>query len=164
MPAQFRAELLNRDVLWEIVAKAECVHNEDSDGEPWQQRVVITFRDGVALEHSLVAPKGARPGLSNKEIKGKWRALTEGVIRSERREGIEKLVLGLEEAPDIVSSVSCYWEGLPILLAMINRILATRYEAHYWARTSCIRVLSITSSSICLFVVSTYISVAVRFS
>ncbi|TVY83942.1 Cis-aconitate decarboxylase [Lachnellula suecica] len=117
LPSQFRASLLDRDNVWAMVAKTSCVHTAAFDDEPWHQRVTITMSNGQKLVKFLEAPKGVRPGLTNKDILDKWRAVTQGVIDSERQEKIENLVLGLETVPNVASKLRALlqgWTGNPI--------------------------------------------------
>ncbi|KKK20504.1 hypothetical protein ARAM_001108 [Aspergillus rambellii] len=100
--AQFHQSLLDRDRIWELVNKTECYHTPEL-GEKYEQRVTITFSDGSIITKTLDAPKGVNPPLSNQEILDKYRKFTKGLIDDERRNSIEKLVLGLEELDDVTS-------------------------------------------------------------
>lgn len=99
-PSQFHQDLIDRDIIWELVDKTECLYTPEL-GERYEQRVTITFRNGTALTQTLEAPKGVKPSLSNDEILAKWRKFTQGLIEGERRDRIEKLVLNLESLDDI---------------------------------------------------------------
>jgi aconitate decarboxylase len=100
LPQQFRADQLDRDVIWELVEKTECVQN-DMFTEIFSQRATIVFRDGSEISKTLKAPKGVDPTLSNEEIVDKYRSLTKGLISDGRQKAIEDAVLGLEKLQDI---------------------------------------------------------------
>lgn len=99
-PAQFSSDKLGRNEVWDLVAKTECVL---ADGfEKMRSRVSVWFKGSEApLVSDREAAKGVLPPLTNEEIVQKWLTLTTGVISDERREAIEKLVLGLDECEDI---------------------------------------------------------------
>ncbi len=101
LPPSFRHDMLERDEVWELVEKTQCVQNS---GLPrWSQNVEVTLKDGKTLKAEVKTPRGVNPELSNEEIVEKWRDLTKGVIDDERREKIEKLCLGLEELEDVTA-------------------------------------------------------------
>jgi aconitate decarboxylase len=99
-PSKFHHDLLDRDVLWELIRKTECLHTPEL-GEAYQQRVTITFKDHSVLTETLDAPIGFDPPLTNDAILEKWRQVTKGLIPSERRDEIERLVLDLENLGDV---------------------------------------------------------------
>ncbi|KAL3458889.1 hypothetical protein BJX64DRAFT_291796 [Aspergillus heterothallicus] len=100
LPQQFRADQLDREVIWELVEKTECVQNNEFK-EIFSQRASIHFSDGSKISKTLQAPKGVDPPLSNQEIVDKYRALTKGLITDERQKAIEDAVLRLERLDDI---------------------------------------------------------------
>lgn len=94
--AQFRHDKLNRPDLRSLMQKVTPVLDEESR---WATTVKVSFQDGTVLEEGNLAPKFVKPGLSNEEIVDKWHLLVgdlEGMSK-ERMEGIEKLVLNLDE-------------------------------------------------------------------
>jgi aconitate decarboxylase len=97
---QFRHDKLDRDIIWELVGKTQCVHEPDV-GDTYKQRVTITLKAGTTLTQELEGPKSVFPGVSNKDIVDKWRRLTHGIIEEKRRDEIEKLVLDIEELDDV---------------------------------------------------------------
>ena len=104
LTAQFRNSQLDRDILWQLVDITTCKHNKEYDGpgRRWNQQVTIQFRDGTPpVVHFQSFPKGVNPPLTNDEILVKWRLLTEDVIDKERRDKIEKMVLGLDDVRDV---------------------------------------------------------------
>jgi aconitate decarboxylase len=100
LPPSFRHDMLERDEVWKLVEKTQCV--QSSELPKWSQRVEVMFKDGKTLGAEVKAPKGVDPEMTNEEILKKWRDLMNGVIDDERREKIEKLCLGLEELEDVM--------------------------------------------------------------
>ena len=104
LPPQFSQQKLDRDIIWELVDKASCVHNSqfDKDKAAYRTCVTIEFQDGRApITVTKEAARGVEPLLSNEEIVAKWRHMTEGLIDAERRLRIEEMVLGLEKVHDM---------------------------------------------------------------
>ena len=99
-PQEFHHSLIDRDSIWALVDKTECVHSPELGGR-FEQRVTITFADGDIISETVHAPKGVDPPLSNQEILEKFRKFTKGLIDDKRRELIEKLVLDMENLEDI---------------------------------------------------------------
>lgn len=113
LPSQFRTEALERDEIWNLVARTKCVLN-DHLGTKLATRVEVELRDDtvssesdqkVARKQVLMAerlgPKGIAPGLSNRDIIDKWRALAMTVIDDGRREAIEQMIRNLEQFGNI---------------------------------------------------------------
>ncbi|KAL4805134.1 hypothetical protein BDV18DRAFT_25355 [Aspergillus unguis] len=100
LPEQFRSDLLDRDEIWELVGKTECVLTEEFK-EIYEQRATVEFEDGSTVSQYLPASKGVDPPLSNEEIVHKYRRFTKGLISDERQGKIEELVLGLERLEDV---------------------------------------------------------------
>ena len=99
-PQEFHRDLIDRDSIWALVDKTECVDSPELGGK-FEQRVTITFADGDIISETVNAPKGVSPPLSNQEILEKFRKFTKGLIDDKRRELIEKLVLDMENLEDI---------------------------------------------------------------
>ncbi|KAL4912106.1 immune-responsive protein [Aspergillus aurantiobrunneus] len=107
-PAQFAAAQLEREDVWRVMEKIECVHNKDFDvsvAAAWQQRIHVEL-DGdegerKVLTELVAAPRGNLVPLSNEEILAKWRKTTRGVADPERLEAIERIVLGIEQLDDV---------------------------------------------------------------
>lgn len=113
LPPQFRDEALERDEIWNLVAKTKCVLN-DQLGTKFATRIEVELRSDsespgshneVARKRVLVSerpgPRGIAPEFSNQDIIDKWRALAMTVIDDGRRDAIEQMVLNLEECQDI---------------------------------------------------------------
>jgi len=108
LPAQFSKKNLDRDAIWSLVDKTECVHNPEMDHGPvYQQRATVEFRSGrPSISELIEAPRGAGVPTSNEDVLAKRRHMTQGVIDVERRDKIEKMILNLEDVDDITSLVS----------------------------------------------------------
>jgi aconitate decarboxylase len=92
--------LLDRNDLWDLVDKTECFHTPEL-GEKHEQRVTIAFEDGSTVTKMLAVPQDVNPGLSNEEILEKFRRFMTGIVDDQRRDAIERLVLGIEKVEDI---------------------------------------------------------------
>lgn len=101
--AQFATRALDSDDVWRLVPLMTCEHDPDFDTPKrgCGAHVRMQFADGEVLEEVVDQPRGFDPPLTNDEIMEKWRKLSGGVINSQRREGIEKAVLGLEGLGDL---------------------------------------------------------------
>lgn len=99
-PREFHHDMIDRDSIWDLVDKTECVHSPGLGGR-FEQKITITFMDGDTISQVVHVPKGVSPPLSNTEILDKFRRFTKGLIDDERREKIEKLVLDMENLEDI---------------------------------------------------------------
>jgi aconitate decarboxylase len=101
LPNQFRHDQLNRDIVWDLIGKTECLHAPDLGEDRYTQRVTITLNDGTVLSETLDNPRSVSPGLSNQEILEKWRRLTQGIMDEGTRDRIERLVLEMETLEDV---------------------------------------------------------------
>lgn len=113
---QFAEDKLNRSAVVELMQKVKPVLDESFTGAAgWSTRVVITFMDGRVVEETISKPHFIDPGLSNAEIVEKWRRLVgEGGlgVERERMEGIERLVLNMEnEGEGVVERCSALLDG-----------------------------------------------------
>lgn len=99
-PKEFHRDMIDRDSIWALVDKTECVHSPELGGK-FEQRITITFADGEIISETMQAPKGVNPALSNQEILQKFRKYTTGLIDGKTQETIEKLVLDMENLKDI---------------------------------------------------------------
>jgi aconitate decarboxylase len=100
LAAQFRDDMLQRDLVWELVNKTTCHYNKDIPTKG-MQRAIITFKDKPTLTAELIGARGVYPPLTNEEIVEKWRLITKNVIDDERRVKIEKLCLNITDLKDI---------------------------------------------------------------
>ncbi|KAL8700116.1 MAG: hypothetical protein Q9201_005622 [Fulgogasparrea decipioides] len=100
---QFADSKLDRDEVWDLVPKIDCEHGPEFDHvvRGCGTHVVIKFGDGSSLEEVIDQPRGFDPPLSNEELLGKWRKLTENLVDHERRDAIEKYVLELDQVDDV---------------------------------------------------------------
>lgn len=113
LPTQFTDEALERDEIWDLMAKTRCVFN-DQLGTKFATRVEVELSSDkeslggdqeAARARVLIAelpgPRGILPEFSNQDIIDKWRGLAMSVIDDRRREAIEEVVLNLEGCQDI---------------------------------------------------------------
>ena len=99
---QFKAENLNRESLWRIIHKVNCVWNPEFDKRgKWYTRVTVDFQDGKTVVKELPGPSTYERPLSNEDIFKKWRMLADSAIDAERRNRIESLVMNLEHLGDV---------------------------------------------------------------
>jgi hypothetical protein len=68
--------------------------------------VRVTFTDGSHLEAERLASRAILEPQSNEEIARKFRALTDGLIATDRQARIQELVMGLETVPGISALVA----------------------------------------------------------
>ncbi|GAP92989.1 putative immune-responsive protein [Rosellinia necatrix] len=116
--AQFAADTLNRDEIWNLVYKTTCYHDThfDKPHHVCGARVVVTFDDGTQVEEIVNMPKGYDPPITDEEIRMKYRRLAASAIDQDRMEKIEQLVVGLESLEDVS-------ELLDLLPAPTRRVL-----------------------------------------
>ena len=99
---QFTAENLDRDEVWDLVDKVDCVHNEEFDAKSaWYTRVSVTFGDGEKLVEEMPISKAIGSLLPEEDIKEKWKLLTDGLIDTVRRDALENAVMSLETLGDV---------------------------------------------------------------
>lgn len=101
LPNQFKANQLERDIVWDLIGKTECFHDLDLGEDRYTQRVTITLKDGTEMSETLDNPRSVSPGLSNEEILEKWRRLTQDIIDEKTRDRIQQLVLDIEALEDV---------------------------------------------------------------
>ncbi|PVH89077.1 2-methylcitrate dehydratase PrpD [Cadophora sp. DSE1049] len=101
LPSGFRRDMLEREEVWGLVEKTECVLNEQYNGT-MQTAAEIRLKCGKVLRAEVMSARGMNPELSNQEIVEKWRGITRGVVSDERRDMIEKLCLNLEKLEDVM--------------------------------------------------------------
>ena len=103
---QFNSTNIDRDILWDIVEKVDCVWNPDFDKKSaWYARVTVEFDNGVSLVEEAAQPSTYGRPLSNEAIQAKWAMLADSVMDADRRDAIESLVLNLESVSDIAELI-----------------------------------------------------------
>lgn len=100
LPAQFSAQMIERDLVWDLVAKTTCELNKDFDKMRTRVSIWLKGRPDPIVVDRLLA-KSVMPPLSNGEILEKWKNITANVIDDERRQKIEDVVLHLEDCNDL---------------------------------------------------------------
>lgn len=99
---QFNSANLDRDALWELVDKIDCVWDREFDKlSAWHTRVTVDFGKGYTISHEVSGPKTYDDALSNDGIRTKWSMLADTVLSPERKAQIEDTVLNMENLTDI---------------------------------------------------------------
>lgn len=99
---QFASANLDRDQLWKLIKKVDCVWDRKFDRQSaWHTKVTVDFGKGYTVSHEVPGPKTYDQGLSNSAIRSKWSILADGVLSPERKQPIESLVLNMEDMEDI---------------------------------------------------------------
>lgn len=102
--AQFGADRLNRPILRELMSKTTPTHNKAFDSSKsvgFVTVVTVRFADGTEVQTRTDGPKGILPPATNDDIVQKWRMLVRDVLDEERRDDIERCVLGLDTLDDV---------------------------------------------------------------
>lgn len=103
---QFGAANLDRDTLWDMVDKVDCVWNpEFDDKSAWYTRVTVDFKNRPSLVEEAAQPSTYGRPLTNEGIRKKWIMLADSVMDAGRRDAIESLVLNLESVDDVAKIV-----------------------------------------------------------
>lgn len=99
---QFKSANLNRDDLWQLIDKIDCVWDREFDKlSQWHTRVTVDFGKGYTVSHQVSGPKTYDDALSNEGIRSKWSMLADSVLSAERKAQIEETVLNMENLSDI---------------------------------------------------------------
>ena len=99
---QFNSANLDRDDLWQLIGKIDCVWNREFDKlSSWHTRVAIDFGKGYTVSHEVSGPRTYDDALSNEGIRSKWSMLADSVLSEERKSQIEEMVLNMECLDDI---------------------------------------------------------------
>ena len=99
---QFNSANLDRDDLWQLVEKIDCVWDREFDKlSAWHTRVTVDFGKGYTVSHEVSGPRTYDDALSNEEIRSKWSTLADSVLSEDRKVQIEKIVLNMESLDDI---------------------------------------------------------------
>jgi 2-methylcitrate dehydratase PrpD len=111
-PEQFTPERLDAEDVWRLIGRTEVREVNEQQDPDWEQpgyntRVALTLRGGEVVTYALNQPHGGPDDpLTNEEIREKYRALTSRVIDADRATQIERIVLGLEDQPDLDRLIS----------------------------------------------------------
>ena len=99
---QFNSANLDRDELWQLVEKIECVWDREFDKlSAWHTQVTVDFGQGYTISHEVSGPRTYDDALSNEGIRSKWSMLAGSVLSAERKAQIEETVLNMENLSDI---------------------------------------------------------------
>ena len=99
---QFNSANLDRDDLWQLMGKIDCVWDREFDKlSAWHTRVTVDFGKGYTVSHEVSGPRTYDHALSNEGIRSKWSMLADSVLSEERKVQIEEMVLNMEKLDDI---------------------------------------------------------------
>ena len=99
---QVNAANIDRDSLWELVDKVNCLWNPSFDEKSaWYTCITVVFATGPAVVEEAAQPSTYGRPLSDEGIRKKWTILADSVMDAERRDRIEALVLNLGGVDDI---------------------------------------------------------------
>lgn len=99
---QFNSANLDRDDLWKLVGKVNCIWHRDFDKlSQWHTKVTVDFGKGYTVSHEVSGPKTYDEALSNQGIRNKWSTLADTVLSADRKGQIESLLLNIESVDDI---------------------------------------------------------------
>ena len=99
-PMSFASTKLNRESLFEVINKIECLHRKDFDGS-LKTHITISFDDMTRIEETVEVPLGVLPPLGCKEILRKWEAGAGAIVDGERRENIKNSIMKLSELANL---------------------------------------------------------------
>jgi 2-methylcitrate dehydratase PrpD len=107
MVAQFTPQRIDSDDVWELLARVRVRHDPAFDGSGgdirtrFRVRVAVSFTDGQRIEVDRGASRAIQSPLPAHEVIAKFRTLTDHIVDVARRQAIERMVLDLEELPDV---------------------------------------------------------------
>lgn len=101
MVHQFSPQRIDSDDIWELIPKIKAHHEPSYDSTgPRAAKVVVTFKDGSAMESFRPNSRTIADPLSNQEIVAKFRTLTDGIVEPVRQAAIIETTLRLEALAD----------------------------------------------------------------
>ena len=78
---QFKSAKIDRDELWQLVGKVDCVWNRAFDKlSTWHTRVTVDFGKGYTVCHEVSGPTTFDDALSNEGIRSKWSMLADRFV------------------------------------------------------------------------------------
>lgn len=102
---QFSPSRINCDDVWDMLARIRVHHEpafDDSDpAERLRTRLVVAFTDGQRIDITRRASRALEEPQSSREVVGKYRALTDGLISAQRQDAIEHAVNDIESLDDV---------------------------------------------------------------
>jgi 2-methylcitrate dehydratase PrpD len=102
---QYAPSRIDADDVWTLLPRIAAHHNETFDKlgatGRGQTRLEIRFTDGTSLESSQFAAKSVLTPLTNDEVVAKYRQLTARVLDPDHQARVERLVLSLDDLPDL---------------------------------------------------------------
>src|ERR1700684_1351811 len=102
----FRQDRIHRDDVWALIDKTLTHHEQAYDHLPIDEQLTtqvrLTFNDGTTRAAKVVHPRGTGDrSLTNTDIRDKYTKLTHRIISADRRDAIEKAVLGIDTLDDV---------------------------------------------------------------
>jgi aconitate decarboxylase len=103
---QFTKDRINSDDVWALIDKTLTHHEQAYDHLPIDEQLTtqvrLTFNDGTTRAAKVVHPRGTGDrSLTNTDIRDKYTKLTHRIISADRRDAIEKAVLGIDTLDDV---------------------------------------------------------------
>src|SRR6202050_2593642 len=103
---QFTKDRINSDNVWALIDKTLTHHEQAYDHLPIDEQLTtqvrLTFNDGTTRAAKVVHPRGTGDrSLTNTDIRDKYTKLTHRIISADRRDAIEKAVLGIDTLDDV---------------------------------------------------------------
>ena len=99
---QFNSSNLDRNSIWDLASKVECVWNPEFDQRGrWFTRVSITFGDGKTVVEEMVKSESMARLLPEEKIREKWRTLMSRIMDHEMMNRVEEIILNLEAVDDM---------------------------------------------------------------
>lgn len=102
---QFAPDRVNADDVWDLLGRVAVRHESAFDsGGPLSRgrsRVTVHFTDGQRIVAERAAPRSIESPPSTDDVASKFRVLTSGLVDAQRQQRIERMILSLEDLPDI---------------------------------------------------------------
>lgn len=99
---QLNPDNFDRDDVWQLVNKIDCVWDRNFDKlSAWHTRVLVDFGKGYTVSHDVSSPDTYDDVLSNEGIRSMWSIPPDSVLSAERKDEIEETVLNMEALSDI---------------------------------------------------------------
>jgi aconitate decarboxylase len=103
MVQQFAPQRINRDDVWALIPKITAHHDPAFDkagSSARNTRVIVRLKDGTTRQHAVQIARTISAPLSNEQIVGKYRTLTDGIVARRRQADIVDAVLNLDAFTD----------------------------------------------------------------
>ncbi|WP_202801119.1 MmgE/PrpD family protein [Cupriavidus basilensis] len=102
---QFAPSRIDADDVWALLPRIAVRHDPEFDagGQRGRGRVrlAVTFTDGQRIEVNRQMSRAIESPQSNAQVSAKYRALTDGLIDTQRQAAIQAMVTNLEQVDDV---------------------------------------------------------------